>query len=140
MIRVAIIAIVGTLSFVNIRAAESANAPDFSNDVAPILAKYCSGCHNATDAESDFSLATFAELQKYDCGALKNPALKELGLAKPLEAVKNTRKIGKKDMVHNNLQPKIDVDPETYEVRADGELLVCEPAKVLPMAQRYFLF
>jgi len=72
--------------------------------------------------------------------ALKNPALKELGLARPLEAVRNTRKIGKKNMVHNDLQPKIDVDSETYEVRADGELLVCEPAKVLPMAQRYFLF
>jgi len=72
--------------------------------------------------------------------ALKNPALRELGLARPLEAVKNTRKIGKKNMVHNDLQPKIDVDSETYEVRADGELLVCEPAKVLPMAQRYFLF
>ena len=55
-------------------------------------------------------------------------------------AVKNTRKVGKKDMVHNAWQPKIEVDPETYEVRADGELLTCEPAKVLPMAQRYFLF
>jgi urease subunit alpha len=72
--------------------------------------------------------------------ALKNPALRELALARPLEAVRNTRKIGKKNMVHNDLQPKIDVDSETYEVRADGELLVCEPAKVLPMAQRYFLF
>jgi urease subunit alpha len=50
------------------------------------------------------------------------------------------RKVGKKDMVHNSWLPKISVDPETYEVRADGELLVCEPAKVLPMAQRYFLF
>jgi urease subunit alpha len=55
-------------------------------------------------------------------------------------AVKNIRKVGKKDMVHNAWQPKIQVDPETYEVRADGQLLVCEPAKVLPMAQRYFLF
>jgi urease subunit alpha len=72
--------------------------------------------------------------------ALKNPALKELALSRPLEAVKNTRKIGKKNMVHNDLQPKIEVDSETYEVRADGELLVCEPAKMLPMAQRYFLF
>src|SRR5687767_12249741 len=72
--------------------------------------------------------------------ALRNPALIELGLARPLEAVRDTRKIGKKNMVHNDLQPKIDVDSETYEVRADGELLVCEPAKVLPMAQRYFLF
>ena len=72
--------------------------------------------------------------------ALKNPALHKLGLAKPLVAVKNIRKLGKKDMVHNSWQPKVTVDPETYHVRADGELLVCEPAKVLPMAQRYFLF
>jgi urease subunit alpha len=72
--------------------------------------------------------------------ALDNPALHSLGLSRPLEAVKNTRGIGKKDMVHNNLLPRIEVDPETYEVRADGELLICEPAKVLPLAQRYFLF
>jgi urease subunit alpha len=72
--------------------------------------------------------------------SLKNPALRKLNLEKPLVAVKNTRKIGKKDMVHNGWLPKIQVDPETYEVRADGELLTCEPAKVLPMAQRYFLF
>ncbi len=72
--------------------------------------------------------------------SLKNPALQRLGLQRPLEAVKNTRSIGKKDMVHNSWLPKIQVDPETYEVRADGELLVCEPARVLPMAQRYFLF
>src|SRR5262249_18857517 len=58
--------------------------------------------------------------------ALRNPALRDLGLARPLIAVKNTRRIGKKDMVHNDLQPRIQVDPETYEVRADGELLVCE--------------
>ena len=57
-----------------------------------------------------------------------------------LEPVKNVRKVGKKDMVHNSWLPEIRVDAETYEVRADGELLVCEPAKVLPMAQRYFLF
>jgi urease subunit alpha len=72
--------------------------------------------------------------------ALKNPAVEALGLMKPLEAIRNVRKIGKKDMVLNDWQPKISVDAETYEVRADGELLVCEPAKVLPMAQRYFLF
>ncbi len=63
-----------------------------------------------------------------------------LDLKKPLIAVQNTRNIRKKDMVHNNATPKMQVDSETYEVRADGELLVCEPAKVLPMAQRYFLF
>ncbi len=72
--------------------------------------------------------------------ALKNPAIGKLRLHKPLVAVKNVRRVGKKDMVHNSWQPKISVDPETYEVRADGELLVCEPAKVLPLAQRYFLF
>ena len=72
--------------------------------------------------------------------ALKNPALQKLKLSRPLMAVKHTRKIKKKDMIHNNWQPKIEVDPETYQVRAEGELLVCEPAEVLPMAQRYFLF
>jgi urease subunit alpha len=72
--------------------------------------------------------------------ALANPAVLGLGLRRPLEAVRKTRAIGKKDMVHNAWQPKIEVDPETYEVRADGELLACEPATELPMAQRYFLF
>jgi len=64
----------------------------------------------------------------------------QLGLAKELVAVKGTRGIGKRDMVLNDALPEIGVDPETYEVRADGELLTCEPAEVLPMAQRYFLF
>jgi urease subunit alpha len=63
-----------------------------------------------------------------------------LGLAKPVVAVSGTRRLTKRDMVHNGATPTIEVDPETYEVRADGELLTCEPAKVLPMAQRYFLF
>ena len=72
--------------------------------------------------------------------ALKNPAVRRLDLAKPLVAVKDTRKIGKRDMKRNDALPRIDVDPETYEVRADGVLLTCEPATVLPMAQRYFLF
>ena len=72
--------------------------------------------------------------------ALANPLVAALGLKKPLMAVKNCRNIGKKDMVHNDYTPKIDVDPENYLVKADGELLMCEPAHVLPMAQRYFLF
>ena len=55
-------------------------------------------------------------------------------------AVRNCRTIGKKDMIHNSATPHIEVDPETYEVRADGELLTCEAAQVLPLAQRYFLF
>ena len=63
-----------------------------------------------------------------------------LGLNKRLVAVKHTRTIGKKDLVLNDYLPRIEVDPQTYEVRADGQLLTCEPATVLPMAQRYFLF
>ena len=65
---------------------------------------------------------------------------KSLGLAKQTVAVSNTRNIGKADLCLNDATPHVDVDPETYEVRADGELLTCEPAEVLPMAQRYFLF
>jgi urease subunit alpha len=63
-----------------------------------------------------------------------------LGIAKATIAVENCRNIGKADMIHNSATPNIEVDPETYEVRADGELLTCEPAAELPMAQRYFLF
>jgi len=78
---------------------------------------------------------TFVSQAALDKGTLKN-----LGLKRRLEAVKNTRKIGKRDLVLNDALPKIEVDPETYTVKADGEILTCEPAKVLPMAQRYFLF
>ena len=62
------------------------------------------------------------------------------GLSRPVTAVRGCRAVTKKDLVLNDAMPKIEVDPETYEVRADGELLTCEPADVLPMAQRYFLF
>ncbi|NUA25729.1 urease subunit alpha [Cupriavidus basilensis] len=62
------------------------------------------------------------------------------GLNKVLSAVQGTRTVGKRDMVHNDWQPNVTVDPETYQVVADGQLLICEPATVLPMAQRYFLF
>ncbi len=73
--------------------------------------------------------------------AVENGLAGRLGVQKPLVAVENVRGgIGKKDMVLNGATPVIEVDPETYDVRADGELLVCEPAEVLPMAQRYFLF
>ena len=64
----------------------------------------------------------------------------QLGLKSLISAVKGCRTVTKKDMIHNSYQPKIDVDAQTYEVRADGELLSCEPAEVLPLAQRYFLF
>jgi urease subunit alpha len=64
----------------------------------------------------------------------------QLGLKKRTLAVAGTRELGKANMIHNAYLPRIEVDPQTYEVRADGELLTCEPAKVLPLAQRYFLF
>ena len=62
-----------------------------------------------------------------------------MGLPRPLPSVRNPL-IGKSDMVLNNAMPHIEVDAETYEVRADGVLLTCEPAQVLPLAQRYFLY
>jgi urease subunit alpha len=72
--------------------------------------------------------------------SLQSGGLRELGLSRRLEPVKRCRKIGKRDMVLNDALPKIEVDPETYTVKADGRVLTCEPASVLPMAQRYFLF
>jgi urease subunit alpha len=72
--------------------------------------------------------------------ALDGGIAERLGLQRPMLAVANTRNISKRDMVLNDALPRIEVDAETYEVRADGELLVCEPATSLPMAQRYFLF
>jgi len=78
---------------------------------------------------------TFVSQAGFDAGLAE-----QLKLNKTLIPIKNTRHIRKQDMIHNGLTPKMEVDSETYEVRANGELLVCEPAKVLPMAQRYFLF
>ena len=73
--------------------------------------------------------------------AVASGLARKLGIDKKLYAVQNTRgKISKKSMIHNDATPNIEVDPETYEVRADGELLTCPPAEVLPMAQRYFMF
>ncbi|HWS02395.1 MAG TPA: urease subunit alpha [Gammaproteobacteria bacterium] len=72
--------------------------------------------------------------------ALESCLDKLLGLNKRLVAVQGCRTVRKKDLIHNDYQPKMEVDPQTYAVRADGELLVCEPAQVLPLAQRYFLF
>jgi len=83
----------------------------------------------------DNTCLTFISKAAADLGV---PA--KLGLRRRTEVVKNTRTIGKKDMVHNSGTPTIEVDAQTYEVRADGVLLTCEPATELPMAQRYFLF
>jgi urease subunit alpha len=78
---------------------------------------------------------TFVSQAAFDAGIGR-----ELGLAKTLIPVRGMRHLRKSDMIHNGAAPHMEVDPETYEVRADGELLVCEAAAVLPMAQRYFLF
>ena len=78
----------------------------------------------------------------FKCGYIKSgkalspPACEDL----KTYPVKNTRDINKSNMVYNDLCPKVEVDPETYEVRANGEILTCEPASELPMAQRYFLY
>jgi urease subunit alpha len=72
--------------------------------------------------------------------ALDNDVVHRVGMKKRAVAVRGTRSIKKKDLIHNGTLPKIEVDSQTYEVRADGQLLTCEPASVLPLAQRYFLF
>jgi urease subunit alpha len=72
--------------------------------------------------------------------AIESNLKQQIGLQKPTVAVSNTRELSKADMKLNDALPVMEVDPETYEVRADGELLTCEPATILPMAQRYFLF
>ncbi len=78
---------------------------------------------------------TFVSQAAFDAGIADT-----LKLNKPVAAVKGMRRLRKSDMIHNGYAPTMEVDPETYEVRADGMLLTCEPAKVLPLAQRYFLF
>jgi urease subunit alpha len=72
--------------------------------------------------------------------AMRRGVPQELLLRKRCVAVKGTREVRKKHMIGNHYAPKMEVDAQTYEVRADGHLLVCEPAQVLPLAQRYFLF
>jgi len=93
----------------------------------PMFGAFGDACHATS--------ATFVSAAALDAGIQS-----ELRLHKRLVAVQGTRRLTKKDLVLNDATPKIEVDPETYQVRADGELLVCEPAAVLPMAQRYFLF
>jgi urease subunit alpha len=83
-----------------------------------------------------FGSVTFTSMAAIEAGIDRT-----LGLTRPLLPVFNTRGgITKKSMILNDATPVMEIDAETYEVRADGELLICEPAKVLPMAQRYFLF
>ena len=72
--------------------------------------------------------------------AIERQSLKNSDLKKELLPVTNTRNISKKNMVLNDTCPSIEVDPETYEVRADGEIITCEPSKELPLTQRYFMY
>jgi urease subunit alpha len=90
------------------------------------------GAHGKALTSTSITFVSAASLRKGN--------LADLGLARRLEPVQRCRQVGKRDMVFNDALPKIEVDPETYTVKADGRILTCEPAKVLPMAQRYFLF
>ena len=88
-----------------------------------------------------FGLAMAASCITFvSAAAVETDVAHRLGLRRAVMAVRGTRSIGKRDMKLNDALPVIEVDPETYEVRADGELLTCEPATVLPLAQRYFLY
>lgn len=98
----------------------------------PVYSRHMFGAYGASVSHSAVTFVS-AAAQANGIGAT-------LGLAKETIAVQNTRDIGKKDLMLNDALPKVEVNPETYEVRADGELLTCEPAAELPMAQRYFLF
>jgi urease subunit alpha len=90
------------------------------------------GAHGLAAAKISITFMSKASIEK------KVP--EEVGMTRMIGECKNTRNIGKDDMIHNNWQPKIEVDAQTYEVRANGELLTCEPATELPLAQRYCLF
>jgi len=96
----------------------------------PVIARLMFGAHGAALAAGSVHFVSQAGL---DAGALA-------GLARPCAAVRGCRSLRKRDLVLNDALPRMEVDPETYQVRADGELLVCDPADVLPLAQRYFLF
>ena len=98
----------------------------------PVHYRYMFGAYGKSPQKNSLTFVSQAALAT-DIG-------KQLGVDKTLVAVKHTRQIRKQDMVLNNYQPRMTVDSQTYEVRADGELLVCEPAVELPLAQRYFLF
>jgi urease subunit alpha len=98
----------------------------------PVHYRRMFGALGAARAATSVSFVSQAGLQS-DLG-------RRLGLHKRLVPVMRTRALSKADMILNDYLPQIEVDPQTYEVRADGQLLTCEPASVLPLAQRYFLF
>ncbi len=96
---------------------------------------YYRAMFGAFDKARSASCMTFISKKAYDNGIADVLLLQNM-----ISPVTNTRKITKADLIHNNYQPKMEVDPQTYEVRADGELLICKPMSELPLAQRYFLF
>src|SRR5262249_13631172 len=96
----------------------------------PTYSRHMFGAYGRLVTESSVTFVSQAGLD----------ACRALGLAKRLVPVANTRRIGKESMILNGATPHMEVHPETYEVRADGRLLTCEPASVLPLAQRYFLY
>lgn len=105
------------------------------NGSIPVQPMYSRPMFGALGKAMQASTATFVSQ-----AAMADDVGGKLGLGKNILAVENTRTIGKADMILNHARPEITVNPETYEVRADGELLTCEPASELPLAQRYFLF
>ena len=98
----------------------------------PVHYRHMFGAYGSAVTASSFSFVSKAAIESGVC--------EQLGLQKEPSAVSDTRQVKKSDMILNSYTPEIDVSPETYEVRADGELLTCEPARELPLAQRYFLF
>lgn len=106
--------------------------PNGSIPVQPMYSRPMFGALGKSRMASAVTFVSDAAMQEDVAG--------RLGLGKTCLPVSGTRNIGKADMVLNNATPQIEVNPETYEVRADGVLLTCEPATELPLAQRYFLF
>lgn len=98
----------------------------------PVHYRYMFGAFDKANYKTSFTFVSQA--------ALENDIATQLSLKKQCLAVKNTRSVRKADLINNTYQPNIEVDPQTYEVRADGKLLTCEPAEVVSLAQRYFLF
>ena len=98
----------------------------------PVHYRYMFGAYDKANYQTSYTFVSQA--------AIDNDIAKTLSLKKQCVAVKNTRNVRKADLINNTYQPNIEVDPQTYEVRADGKLLTCEPAKIVALAQRYFLF
>jgi len=98
----------------------------------PVHYRYMFGAYDKANYQTSYTFVSQA--------ALDNDITNSLSLKKQCIAVNNTRSIRKSDLINNTYQPNIEVDPQTYEVRADGKLLTCEPAEVVSLAQRYFLF